>query len=163
MYEGLFPDANAVDGVSLEIQYADAEKRARLMNGTYRLLSAELGGVPLAPGVRNSIATFNKPNSRLSADWEFDDRDLIHPTPRFGHQAGGFAKTASRPADSFSRRSRAVKDHDVGIKTSWAIARIAERTNLAILWANCKNISRHFSFGTDRVELSTIENGVESA
>ncbi|MDO7840773.1 TonB-dependent receptor [Sphingomonas immobilis] len=142
------PHVSFTGGLRYTADHRDFATRSRLFNGTCRLISADVGGVPLNPCFASRSIGFDKLTYTASADWAFAPNNLLYVTRRFGYQAGGFTNSALRPADFAPYRPQTVQDWEVGLKTRWKAGFVSGRANIALFQGDYKDIQRLLRFTT---------------
>lgn len=88
-------------------------------------------------------ATFSEPTYNLSLDWAATDDLLFYVATRHGYRTGGFGARANTEAGL--RRTfipETVNDIELGMKADWNIGSTFLRTNVALFYADYKDIQR---------------------
>lgn len=116
--------------------------------GTCRLLTADIGGVPINPCSKTVNADFNALTYNFSLDWKPTDKLLVYAATRRGYRAGGFANAASLPSEFTPYQPETVTDYELGLKSDYRFGGMSGRTNLAVYYGDYKDIQRNV---TDQV------------
>ena len=115
-------------------------------NGVCRILTANIGGVPISPCEKTASASFDQPTWTLTVDYKVTDKVLVYGGFRRGYRSGGFNLRAGIPAEFVPFRPETVNDYEVGLKADWSIGGSALRTNLAVYHDDYKDVQRSNSF-----------------
>lgn len=115
-------------------------------NGVCRILTANIGGVPIAPCEKTVSAEFDRLTWTLSADYQVTDDTLLYGTVRTGYRSGGFNLRAGIPREFEPFEPETVTDFEIGLKSDWSIGGAPVRTNLSVYYDQYEDVQRTNSF-----------------
>lgn len=132
-----------------------------------RLVSADTGGVPISPCLRENRTEFERFTYTLSADWKIRRGLLAYIAHRKGYRAGGFNFAATTPSAFTPFLPEDVTDIEAGLKTDFRMGGGSGTFNLAAYTQNYRNIQRTGSRVVsdsvgNQVLIQTITNAAEA-
>lgn len=158
-----------LDGLSLTagVRHTKDERdlvaHTSITNGTCRMLTADVGGVPLNPCTRPNSAEFNELTWTVNLSWQIDSDKLIYIASRKGYRAGGFNLRAALPSEFKPYQPETVTDFEAGIKADWYPGGTTLRTNIAAYYQDYKDIQRTVSVRTaDSALITTVLNAASA-
>jgi len=114
--------------------------------GICRIVTADVGGVPLNPCEKTINAKFDAFTYNLSADWKVNEDVLAYIAHRKGYRSGGIPNAGGLPSELVPFRPEIVKDIELGMKANWTLGSAKGRTNIALYKNNYTDIQRLFGF-----------------
>ncbi|QGZ96136.1 TonB-dependent receptor [Terricaulis silvestris] len=115
-------------------------------NGVCRILTANIGGVPISPCEKTVSTEFDQLTWTLTADYQVNEDTLLYGTVRTGYRSGGFNLRAGIPREFEPFRPETVTDYEIGLKADWSLAGAPVRTNLSIYYDQYEDVQRTNSF-----------------
>lgn len=140
--------------------------RTSFNNGNCALLTADVGGTPLSPCVREAGYKADAPTWTLGLDWQISPDHLLYVASRKGYRSGGVNQRANIPAQFAPFEPEFVTDYEIGLKADWHIGGGTLRTNLAFFHQDYEDIQRTqtqtVSTGSSTILITRVVNAASA-